>query len=133
MAIRVLIVDDAVTFRKLLMMALQSIGISDILEAGSVAEARSALEGSNPIHLVISDWHMPSETGLDLLRWVRSQPSLKALPFLMLTTEQERSHILEAARVGIQGYIFKPVQKAVLLQKINELGLLSQQPDPTPK
>jgi len=121
----ILIVDDAVTFRRLLVMALQSLGFHDTIEAGSAAEARDILQGPATINLVISDWHMPSETGLDFLRWVRAQPKFQALPFLMLTTEQERSHVLEAARVGIQGYIFKPVQKATLFQKLNELGFVS--------
>jgi len=123
---KVLIVDDAVTFRKLLNMALQSIGFTDLSEAGSAEEARGILQGSITIDLIISDWHMPGETGLDLLRWVRASPALKATPFLMLTTEQERTHILEAARVGLQGYIFKPVQKQILLQKLTELNLLPQ-------
>ena len=121
---KVLIVDDAVTFRRLLSMALQSIGFTELLEAGNAAEAREILQGSNVVDLIISDWHMPGETGLDLLRWVRATANIKSTPFLMLTTEQERSHILEAARVGLQGYIFKPVQKQILMQKLAELNLL---------
>lgn len=124
---KILIVDDAVTFRKLLVMALESLGLADHLEAGNVSEAQEILRNGTQIDLIISDWHMPAQTGLDLLRWVREQPSLAKTPFIMLTTEQERSHILSAARLGLQGYIFKPVQKTVLFQKLNELGLLKPQ------
>jgi len=124
---KILIVDDAVTFRKLLVMALESLGLSDHMEAGNVQEAQEILRRGTPIDLIISDWHMPAQTGLDLLRWVREQPSIAQTPFIMLTTEQERSHILSAARLGLQGYIFKPVQKTVLFQKLNELGLLKPQ------
>lgn len=125
---KILIVDDATTFRKLLLMALNGLSLTDVIEAESAEVARSLLQPGHEISLVICDWHMPGETGLDLLRWVRSQPHLSNLPFLMLTTEQERGHILEAARVGIQGYIFKPVQKALLVKKLSELGIL---PNPT--
>lgn len=121
----ILIVDDATTFRKLLIMALQGMGLNEITEAPSVAEAKLQLQEGHGFKLVICDWHMPAETGLDLLRWIRSQPHLEGLPFLMLTTEQERGHILEAARIGIQGYIFKPVQKMILFKKLAELGILS--------
>lgn len=122
---QILIVDDATTFRKLLTMALQSIGITDVSEADSAESARGQLQPGHPFQLVICDWHMPVETGLDLLRWIRAQAHLTNLPVIMLTTEQERGHILEAARVGIQGYIFKPVQKTILLKKLTELGLLT--------
>lgn len=122
---QILIVDDATTFRKLLTMALQSIGITDVYEADSAESARGQLQPGHTIQLVICDWHMPQETGLDLLRWIRAQAHLANLPVIMLTTEQERGHILEAARVGIQGYIFKPVQKTILLKKLSELGLLT--------
>ncbi len=122
---KILIVDDATTFRKLLSMSLTSIGLTDIENATSAEDARRILQGEATIDLVISDWHMPGETGLDLLKWVRANPKFAKTPFIMLTTEQERSHILEAARVGIQGYIFKPVQKAMLVQKLTEIGLLT--------
>jgi len=119
----ILIVDDATTFRKLLSMALQSLGYTQLMEACSVQDAKEILANQSQIHLIICDWHMPSETGLDFLRWLRGEPAYKSMPFLMLTTEQERSHILEAARLGLQGYIFKPVQKTLLLQKLVELGI----------
>lgn len=120
-----LIIDDATTFRKVLSMALHSLGISSPLEASSAAEARQVLlEHPSEVKLIICDWHMPGETGLEFLRWLREQPAYKSLPFLMLTTEQERGHVLEAARLGIQGYIFKPVQKTILGQKLLELGIL---------
>lgn len=122
---KILIVDDAVTFRKLLVMALNSLGMDDLVEAGSVSEAQNILLTGPKFDLVISDWHMPGQTGLDLLRWVREQAQFTSLPFIMLTTEQERSHILSAARLGLQGYIFKPVQKNILFQKLQELGLIN--------
>jgi two-component system chemotaxis response regulator CheY len=121
-SVKVLIVDDATTFRKLLSMALEGIGITSIIECDSVESAKSELQPGTEIQLIICDWHMPGETGIDLLRWIRSQPHLVNIPFIMLTTEQERGHILEAARVGIQGYIFKPVQKTILIKKLHELG-----------
>lgn len=124
-SVRILIVDDATTFRKLLSMALEGIGITSILECDSAESAKNELQPGTEVQLIICDWHMPGETGLDLLRWVRSQSHLVNMPFIMLTTEQERGHILEAARIGIQGYIFKPVQKIILIKKLHELGLLN--------
>jgi two-component system chemotaxis response regulator CheY len=119
----ILIVDDATTFRKLLSMALQSLGYTQLMEANCVPDAKTILANQPNVSLIICDWHMPSETGLDFLRWIRSEPAYKNIPFIMLTTEQERSHILEAARIGLQGYIFKPVQKNLLQQKLTELGI----------
>lgn len=128
---KILVVDDAVTFRRLLVMALDSLGLSDHMEAGNVAEAQELLMGETKFDLVISDWHMPAQTGLDLLRWIREKSELKTMPFIMLTTEQERANILTAARLGIQGYIFKPIQKAVLFQKLSELGIIKHPEDST--
>jgi two-component system, chemotaxis family, chemotaxis protein CheY len=121
---KILIIDDAVTFRKLLCMTLESIGLQDIVQAGCAEDARNVLLNGTYVDLIICDWHMPGETGLEFLKWLRGQSNLSKTPFIMLTTEQERSHILEAARVGIQGYIFKPVQKAMLMQKLVEIGIL---------
>jgi two-component system chemotaxis response regulator CheY len=107
--IRVLIVDDMLTMRKLVSKSLKQIGFTDIIEAADGAKAWEALSGSTvPVSLIISDWNMPNSTGLDLLRRVRAESRFKALPFVLLTAEAEAHQIKEAMGVGVSGYIIKP-------------------------
>ncbi|NLB63975.1 MAG: response regulator [Fibrobacter sp.] len=106
LSMKILIVDDAVAVRRQVFRVLDEMGFKSILEAGSVAEAWSIIERNRgeEIKLIFSDWHMPGETGLDLLKKIRSHPKFNKIPFIMLTTEQEKSKIIEAAHFGLQGY-----------------------------
>lgn len=121
---KALIVDDVAPIRKQVSRILLEFGFSEVLEANCVQEAMALLETDPSVHLIISDLHMPKQTGLDFLRMIRANPTLSHLPFLMLTTEQERNKIIEAARLGLQSYIFKPLQKEVLKARLESLGLL---------
>lgn len=116
----ILIVDDSRTFRFVLIKTLNELGHKSITAVASVDEAKTALE-KHPFDVVLSDWHMPVETGLDLLKHIRATPALAKTPFIMVTTENDKSLIIEAAKIGMQGFLFKPVQKAVLAQKLTEL------------
>ncbi len=117
----ILVVDDSKTIRFVLNKVLGELGYDDVIEAGSVAVAKRYLEVKK-IDLVFSDWHMPKETGLDLLQHIRSIPEFAKLPFVMITTEQDKQRIFQAAKVGLQSYIYKPIQKDVLAQKLQELS-----------
>jgi CheY-like chemotaxis protein len=117
----ILIVDDARTFRYLLIKMLNELGYKDIIAAADVNEAKKAL-GEQKIDLVLADWHMPHETGLDLLKYIRATPELSKIPFVMVTTENDKSRILDALKIGMQSYLFKPVKKAILAQRLEELA-----------
>lgn len=122
---KILIVDDAVAVRRQVFRILDEMGFTEILEAGSVDEAWSILESNSggEIRLIFSDWHMPGENGLDFLKKIRGDVRFQKTPFIMLTTEQEKSKIIQAAHFGLQGYLFKPVNKITIKQRIASLGL----------
>jgi two-component system chemotaxis response regulator CheY len=117
----VLVVDDSKTYLHLMKGFLTDLGYSNIETAQNVDEAKKQLS-EKKIDLILADWHMPGGSGLDLLKYVRATKSLSDLPFLMITTEHEKRNIYEAARAGVQNYIFKPVQKETLKKKLYDLA-----------
>jgi len=117
---RILVVDDSKSQRFLLVQYLKELGYADIVEAGSAEEARNYLQEER-VDLVFSDWHMTGENGLGLLKYVRANPLTSKVLFVMITTEHERKNILEAARNGLNSYVFKPIDKKVIAEKLLEL------------
>lgn len=122
---KILVVDDAVAIRRQVIKVLQDLGFKEILEAGNVSEAWSLIVNNAGIRLIFSDWHMPGESGLDLLKRVRSDARYKDTAFIMLTTEQEKDKIVQAARFVLQGYLFKPVNRLTIQQRLASLGISS--------
>jgi CheY-like chemotaxis protein len=116
----ILVVDDSKFQVHLMNKLLTELGYTRIQAAANVVEARKVLE-EKTIDLILSDWYMPGESGLDFLRWVRATPRHSAIPFVMVSTEHEKSNIFEAARAGLQTYIFKPVSKDTLKKKLYHL------------
>lgn len=116
---RVLVVDDMMTMRKLVVKALKEIGFTDFTEA---ADGRIAWEtlgaATPPIGLIISDWNMPNATGIDLLRRVRAESRFKHLPFLLVTAEAERTQVAEALQAGVSNYVIKPFTADSLKEKL---------------
>lgn len=116
---RILVVDDMMTMRRLVMKALKDLGFSDFTEAADGALAWQALHSSNPpFGLVVSDWNMPNCTGLDLLKRVRGDSRFAQLPFVLLTAESEQGQILEAVKARVSGYIVKPFNAQSLKEKL---------------
>lgn len=103
----VLIVDDFATMRRIVKTCLSQLGFTSITEA---EDGKAALEKLQSGHfkLVISDWNMPNMMGIDLLRAVRADQNLKALPFIMVTAEAQKDNVIEAAKAGVSNYIVKP-------------------------
>jgi len=118
---KVLVVDDMMTMRKIVVKACKDIGFSDIVEAADGQKAWEALQAAtSPIGLVISDWNMPNCTGLDLLKRVRSDGRYKTLPFVLLTAESEGHQVAEAVKSGVDNYIVKPFTPELLQRKLEE-------------
>jgi two-component system chemotaxis response regulator CheY len=117
---KVLIVDDFSTMRRIVRNILRQLGHTDVEEAESGREALQMLRQTQ-FDFVISDWNMPTMTGLDLLREVRSDPQLKALPFLMVTAESKQENVVEAIKSGVSNYIVKPFTADVLKGKIDKI------------
>ncbi|MBL7671299.1 MAG: response regulator [Bdellovibrionaceae bacterium] len=120
--IRVLIVDDSATTRKITRKYLTDLGFTKIDEAGDGALGWSKIIGSHPPYsLVICDWHMPRISGLELLKNVRTTNDTKSLSFVMVTGEQNKEEVLKALKMGASGYIVKPFEPDILKKTLEKL------------
>ncbi len=118
--LRILVVDDFSTMRRIVRNLLKELGFTNIDEAEDGAVALQKLNGGG-FQFVVSDWNMPNMDGLTLLRTVRSSPALQHLPFLMITAEAKRENIIAAAQAGADGYIVKPFTGATLGEKLQKI------------
>jgi two-component system, chemotaxis family, chemotaxis protein CheY len=119
-SLRILVVDDFSTMRRIVRQLLKELGLNNIEEAEDGAMALSKLK-SEPFDFVVSDWNMPNMTGIDLLRAIRGDEALKHLPVLMITAEARKENIIEAAQAGASGYIVKPFTAATLDEKLKKI------------
>jgi two-component system chemotaxis response regulator CheY len=115
--LRVLIVDDQMSMRGIARYCLQEIGIKNVVEAKSGAEALVAI-GSNKFDLIISDWNMDGMDGLTLLKTIRSNPLTKRMPFIMATGQRDTEMVKTAIQAGVNNYMVKPFNAATMKQKI---------------
>ena len=120
-ASKILVVDDFSTMRRIVKMTLSQLGYEHITEAESAIEAQALLKESQ-FDLIVCDWNMPGMTGLDLLKWVRSQERLRTVPFLMVTAEAKKSNIIEAVQAGVTNYLVKPFNKQALEERIQAIA-----------
>ena len=115
-----LIVDDFATMRRIVRNLLKEIGYGNADEAEDGAAALAKLKGGR-FDFVVSDINMPNMNGFDLLRSIRADDTLKALPVLMVTAEAKKEDIITAAQAGASGYIVKPFTKATLEEKLAKI------------
>ena len=114
---KVLLVDDSKTIRNIQKKALASIGITEVMEASDGLEALACIAAQRP-DLVLLDWNMPNMDGITLVRKVRE--SDKALPMIMVSTEAEKSRVVQALKAGVNNYVVKPFTAETLAEKINQ-------------
>ena len=119
--IRILIVDDFSTMRRIVKNLLHDLGYANTTEADDGKTAWAALQ-SGSFDLVVTDWNMPGMTGLDLLKNIRSDSRLSALKVLMVTAEAQRDQIIEAAKAGVNGYVIKPFTAITLKEKLEKIA-----------
>ncbi|WP_455692697.1 chemotaxis response regulator CheY [Acidithiobacillus thiooxidans] len=119
-AIKYLVVDDFATMRRVVRSQLRELGIQNIDEAEDGQDALGKLQNGD-FGFIVTDWNMPNMQGIDLLRAIRSDTRLKHLPVLMVTAENKRENILEAAQAGVNGYIVKPFTADVLKEKLEAI------------
>jgi len=117
---KILIVDDFSTMRRIVKNLLNDLGYTNTTEADDGKSAWPLLQQGG-FDFVVTDWNMPGMTGIDLLKAIRGEPRLKALPVLMVTAEAQRDQIIEAAKAGVNGYIIKPFTAATLKEKIDKI------------
>ncbi len=118
--LKILVVDDFATMRRIIRNLLQDLGFSNISEADDGNTALPMLQSGN-FDLLITDWNMPGMPGLDLLKAVRADSRLAKLPVLMLTAEAKREQIVEAAQAGVNGYVIKPFTAETLKTKLDKI------------
>jgi len=117
---KILLVDDFATMRKVIKNLLKQGGYNNIIEAEDGVSALKTLR-SEKVDFVISDWNMPNMTGLELLRAVRSEDGISSLPFLMVTAEGLKENVVVAVKAGVSNYIVKPFTAEVLNEKIEKI------------
>jgi len=116
---KILIVDDFSTMRRIIKNLLRDLGFTNTVEADDGITAIPILN-SGSIDFLVTDWNMPGMTGIDLLRHVRADEKLRGLPVLMVTAEAKREQIIEAAQAGVNGYVVKPFTALALKEKIEK-------------
>ncbi len=117
---KILIVDDFSTMRRIIKNLLRDLGFTNTVEADDGNTAVPILKAGG-IDFLVTDWNMPGMQGIDLLRHVRADEKLSKMPVLMVTAEQKREQIIEAAQAGVNGYIVKPFTAATLKEKIDKI------------
>jgi two-component system chemotaxis response regulator CheY len=117
---KILIVDDFSTMRRIIKNLLRDLGYTNTSEADDGKTALPMLQAGN-FDFLVTDWNMPGMTGIELLKHVRADAKLKTMPVLMVTAEAKRDQIVEAAQAGVNGYVVKPFTAAALKEKIERI------------
>ncbi|NPA52953.1 MAG: chemotaxis protein CheY [Aquificae bacterium] len=118
--IKVLVVDDMATMRRIIKSLLDQLGFKNIDEAEDGAIALQKLK-SGSYDLVITDWNMPNMTGLELVQEIRKDPQLKDIPVLMVTAEAKKENVIAAIKAGVNNYVVKPFTAETLKEKLEKI------------
>lgn len=127
--VRVLVVDDSKTTRRMLRTMLEPLGF-EVVEAEDGSKAIARLEEGFDFALALLDWDMPGLSGLELLSTIRRRPQWRSLPVVMVTSHADRAHLSEALTHGADEYLMKPFTRDVLVEKLEMLGIDLQAADP---
>ena len=117
---KILIVDDMATMRRIVKTVLKQLGFNNITDAENGEEGLQKLRAEE-FHFVVSDWNMPVMTGIDMLRAIRADEKLKAIPVLMVTAEAQQHNLVEAVQAGVSNYIVKPFTAETMQEKLAKI------------
>lgn len=117
---KIMVVDDMSTMRRIVKNVLKQLGFTNIEEAENGKDAFEKIKQGG-FGFVVSDWNMPVMTGIELLRAIRADEALKALPVLLVTAEAQKENIIEAVQAGVSNYIVKPFTAEQIQEKINKI------------
>ena len=117
---KILVVDDFSTMRRIVRNVLKQVGLTSIVEADNGKAALKVLKKES-IDLILCDWNMPEMSGIDLLKAVKSDDALKDIPFVMVTAEAQKDNILEAVKAGVSSYIVKPFTAETVTEKLSSI------------
>ena len=118
--VKILVVDDFATMRKIIKNILLQLGFKDILEADDGTTALELLK-KQKVDLIISDWNMPKMPGIELLKTVRKNEDLKDIKFIMVTAEAQKESVVEAIKHGVNQYVIKPFTPETLKEKLEKV------------
>lgn len=117
---KVLVVDDFATMRKIVRNILKQIGFDNLIEAEDGQAALQVLKNET-VGLVVTDWNMPNMNGLELLEKIRTDPKTAHLPVLMVTAEGLKENVVAAVKAGVNNYVVKPFTAEILQEKIEQI------------
>ena len=117
---RILVVDDFATMRKIVRNLLKQLGYTNVDEADDGSTAIEKLK-TDTFDFVITDWNMPKVTGLELIKSIRADEKTKKTPILMVTAEADKENVIQAAQAGVNDYVVKPFSAEVLKGKIDKI------------
>lgn len=118
---KILLVDDSTTMRRIQKNTLAKLGFENVVEAEDGADALKKLAADGPFELILMDWNMPNMTGIEALKKIKADPATKATPVIMVTSESEKTRIVEAIQAGAANYVVKPFQPETLMEKISAI------------
>ena len=118
--IKILVVDDFSTMRRIVKNVLKQLGFDNVDEAEDGAQAYSKMK-NDKYGFVVSDWNMPNMDGLELLKKVRTDPDVQDTPFLMVTAEAEKDKVITAIQSGVNNYIVKPFTAEIFKEKMDKI------------
>ncbi|WP_103583645.1 chemotaxis response regulator CheY [Campylobacter concisus] len=118
---KILVVDDSSTMRRIIKNTLQRLGHQEIFEAEHGLEAWNILTQNEGIEVLITDWNMPEMNGLELVKKVRAEQKYVDMPIIMVTTEGGKAEVITALKAGVNNYIVKPFTPQVLKEKLEDV------------
>ena len=117
---KILVVDDMSTTRRIVKNILKQLGFNNLEEAENGQDALTKLH-ADTYGFVVSDWNMPVMMGIDMLRAIRADEKLKKIPVLMVTAEAQKENLMEAVQAGVSNYVVKPFTAETMQDKINKI------------
>ncbi|NPA54774.1 MAG: response regulator [Epsilonproteobacteria bacterium] len=115
---KVLVVDDSSTMRRIIVNTLARLGYKDVVQGADGVEAWEAMQKNPDIGVVITDWNMPNMNGLELVKKIRAEEKYADIPIIMVTTEGGKAEVITALKAGVNNYIVKPFTPQVLKEKL---------------
>jgi two-component system chemotaxis response regulator CheY len=115
---KVLVVDDSSTMRRIIVNTLARLGYKDVVQGADGVEAWEAMQANPDIGVVITDWNMPNMNGLELVKKIRAEEKYADIPIIMVTTEGGKAEVITALKAGVNNYIVKPFTPQVLKEKL---------------
>jgi len=120
-SLKILVVDDSVTMRRILINILRMAGFDQVVEAEDGVDAWAKLQSEGNIGLILTDWNMPNMGGLEFVKKVRSDPRFREVPIIIVTVRGVKEDVIEAMKAGVNNYIVKPFTPQVLREKIEKV------------